>query len=220
MNKPFPTKPKKLGSRAQFKLDLYQYFCQIAEYHGGTVVSDHYEKMHDKMTFRCAEQHEFKAQCHCVDTKQSWCPYCAGNAKLTVADLQESARARGGELLTPGYLGSSFDHRWRCANNHEFYETPNGVRNQDCWCPICKKDEHKSIRQAQKLREVERIAQQFGCTINSTEYHYSRAPLSITCAYGKTLVSNSEKLRKALVSGASRPCQINAAVSCDQCSVK
>jgi len=58
-------------------------------------------------------------------------------ALLTLKDIQKGARAKGGECLSPTYLGSQVKHRWRCAQGHEWEARAGNVRRGD-WCPECR----------------------------------------------------------------------------------
>ena len=44
---------------------------------GGILVSDTYRSNRTKMSFVCANQHEFEASWFSVGTMNSWCPYCS-----------------------------------------------------------------------------------------------------------------------------------------------
>lgn len=51
--------------------------------------------------------------------------------------MQSVAHSRGGECLSPKYLGMQKKLRWRCAHGHEWDTTPAVVVQSGCWCPEC-----------------------------------------------------------------------------------
>lgn len=59
-----------------------------------------------------------------------------GIANLTLADLQQAAAFRGGEVASECYNGDPYQPvRWRCAYGHEFHMSPNLVLLGGHWCP-------------------------------------------------------------------------------------
>lgn len=57
--------------------------------------------------------------------------------KLTIQEMNSLAESMGGKCLSKEYVSTKTKLRWRCANEHEFEATPNAVKNQGTWCPIC-----------------------------------------------------------------------------------
>merc|ERR1712080_200808 len=41
-----------------------------------------------------------------VNSNQSWCPFCSGNARKTIKDAQILAQLRGGECLSQNIFGA------------------------------------------------------------------------------------------------------------------
>lgn len=56
---------------------------------------------------------------------------------LTMDDMREAARKRGGECLSGVYKDMSTKYRWRCHLGHEWDATGSVVRNNGRWCPEC-----------------------------------------------------------------------------------
>lgn len=50
---------------------------------------------------------------------------------------QESAKARGGECLSPEYVGSDILLKWRCDKGHIWRAPFNKVVHQKSWCRVC-----------------------------------------------------------------------------------
>ncbi len=57
--------------------------------------------------------------------------------QLTIDDLREAARFRGGDCLSDEFLGMSRQLRFKCAFEHEFEATPTLVLKAGHWCPEC-----------------------------------------------------------------------------------
>jgi len=56
--------------------------------------------------------------------------------RITMEDMQQIARIRGGKCLSEEYKGSGNNLRWRCEKGHEWKATPHNIK-KDKWCPIC-----------------------------------------------------------------------------------
>ena len=108
----------------------------IAKSREGECLSTEYINAKTKLTWRCKEGHIWEATPDTVKPG-TWCPYCYGNIKLTIEDMQEIAKSRGGECLSPKYFGNKVKLKWRCSNGHEWEATPSSVKNNHSWCPFC-----------------------------------------------------------------------------------
>ncbi len=118
------------------KLTLKE-FQDIAKERDGECLSSEYKNNYTKLKFRCKNGHEFEAKPNDVKNKDSWCPACYGNKRLTLKEFQDIAKERGGECLSSEYKDSRSKLKFRCKNGHKFEATPNDVKNLDSWCPIC-----------------------------------------------------------------------------------
>jgi len=68
--------------------------------------------------------------------------------RLTLEDLQATARERGGECLSTKYINSTTKCLWRCSEGHEWKATAGVVRNRT-WCPECSGNTRQSIEDLQ-----------------------------------------------------------------------
>lgn len=118
------------------KLDL-EAMHEIARNHGGVCLSNEYINNKTNLRWRCAKGHEWSAASGTVRNNGTWCPYCARKAKLTIEEMQQIAKTRGGECLSKSYTNGSTKLRWRCLSGHEWMATPDNVKNGKSWCPIC-----------------------------------------------------------------------------------
>lgn len=118
------------------KLDL-EAMRKMAKERGGQCLSTEYTNSSTKLHWRCAKGHEWHAAPATMRHRGTWCPYCAGKAKLTIEEIKEIAKSRGGECLSNHYINGNTKLRWRCYFNHEWMATPDNVKNNGSWCPIC-----------------------------------------------------------------------------------
>src|SRR3989344_968350 len=56
--------------------------------------------------------------------------------RITIEEMQEIAKSRGGKCLSEEYNGSGNNLRCRCEKGHEWEATPHNIK-KDKWCPIC-----------------------------------------------------------------------------------
>lgn len=109
----------------------------LARLQGGECLATQYKQIGEPLLFRCAKGHEWKARPLDIKHKHSWCPYCAGLARLSLEAAQTMAKAHGGECLSREYVNSKSPLLWRCEKGHEWKNSLSGVRNQKQWCPYC-----------------------------------------------------------------------------------
>jgi len=106
-----------------------------AEQRGGRCLSWKYQNARRKLLWECAKGHRWRAVPGSV-RYGTWCPVCAGTQRLTIEDMRQAARTRGGECLSDKYVNCSTKLRWRCSNGHEWEAVPDSIR-QGTWCPRC-----------------------------------------------------------------------------------
>ena len=109
----------------------------LARQQGGECLATEYRQIDEPLLFRCAKGHEWKARPLDIKHKHSWCPCCAGVARLSLEAAQSVAIEHGGECLSREYVHSKIPLLWRCKKGHEWKNSLNGVRNQKQWCPYC-----------------------------------------------------------------------------------
>lgn len=91
-----------------------------------------------RYTFRCARGHEWRTKGGHVLTDGTWCRTCAGlRRRHTLDTMQQIARDRGGRCLSPEYLGVKIGLTWECHRGHVWEATPDGIMNNENWCPNC-----------------------------------------------------------------------------------
>jgi formylmethanofuran dehydrogenase subunit E len=92
-----------------------------------------------KYEWECKLGHRWSANWHSVGSLNSWCPECSGNTPRSITELEETALARGGRLLTQSYQGSDATYEFECVLGHKFSNTFRHVIDRRQWCPTCNK---------------------------------------------------------------------------------
>lgn len=109
----------------------------MARKRGGQCLSTEYINSSINLRWRCAKGHEWESAPSTMRHRGTWCPYCAGKVRLTIEEMQEIAKSRGGECLSKHYINGSTKLYWRCSLGHEWMATPDNVKNNRSWCPVC-----------------------------------------------------------------------------------
>ncbi len=108
----------------------------LAKNKGGECLSSYYSGAHSKLRWRCNKGHDWKAKPTNIKSGK-WCPYCAGNVRLTIKEMQKLAEENGGKCLSSEHLGARKKLKWQCRDGHVWKSTPDSVKNGRHWCPIC-----------------------------------------------------------------------------------
>lgn len=89
-----------------------------------------------KLEWECEFGHTWNANKSNVISKGKWCPECAGNKKLTIEQMHEIAKLRGGKCLSTKYKNSGDPLKWQCSEGHIWDQRANIIK-RGCWCPQC-----------------------------------------------------------------------------------
>jgi len=109
---------------------------QIAEKKNGKCLSDTYINMQSKLLWECAKGHQWKASPGNIKSGK-WCPFCSGRARLTIEEMRDIAKARGGKCLSKTYKNNKTKLLWECSAGHQWNATPDKLK-RGSWCPICR----------------------------------------------------------------------------------
>jgi hypothetical protein len=159
------------------KLTIEQMQALAQEHDGGVCLSTVYVNQSTKLRWRCSEGHEWDATANDVKNNH-WCPACGGTLRGTIEQMQALAKAQGGVCLSTVYVNQSTKLRWFCAKGHEWEATPNGIKNNDHWCPACAGTLRGTIEQ------MEVLAKRYDGQCLSTKYVNNRTKLRWRCAKG------------------------------------
>jgi hypothetical protein len=149
---------------------------KLAKDRGGRCLSDRYVGALVKLKWQCRNGHGWEAIPAAVK-KGTWCPKCAGKQKLTIEEMREMAKKRGGVCLSKEYVNATTNLLWRCRKGHEWWAKPNNVRN-GTWCPIC------AGVQKLTIEEMRGIAEKRGGWCLSEQYVNSTTKLRWMCGKG------------------------------------
>ena len=157
----------------------------LAEAKGGVCLSTEYKNIALKLHWRCASGHEFYASLNTVKNIGTWCPHCAGNAKLSIQIAQQLAKEKGGHCLSDVYRNSGALLQWACAQGHSWKASLNSIRHHRSWCPTCAENIYRVSRRRRLGLDV---AQAYASTHSgqclSSEYINVKQKMRWRCAAG------------------------------------
>jgi len=147
---------------------------EIAKERGGKCLSKKYVDKETKLKWQCSEGHIWEAAPGSIKSKESWCPYCSGKVKLTIEEMREIAKERGGKCLSKTYINSGTKLKWQCSEGHIWDATPRSIK-RGTWCIYCAgKTKHT-------IEEMQEIAKNRGGKCLSIEYINSKTKLLWQC---------------------------------------
>lgn len=160
---------------------------------GGTLISTDYVSAHCPLLWECAEGHQWEAGAAKV-RYGTWCPFCAGKARLTLGEMRELAESYGGECLSKRYVNAQTRLRWRCAQGHTWKAAPatvkpSGYKRRGTWCPECAKAPRY------ELADMRELAASRGGECLSSIYVNSETPLEWRCAKGHRWFAAANRIR-------------------------
>nr|ABI14262.1 hypothetical protein [Pfiesteria piscicida] len=108
----------------------------LAALNGGSCLASSVPNQRTHVKWQCAAGHQWFTTVAVV-RRGSWCPHCAGKARLTLQDARVVAASRGGQCLSETYTSCSQILHWQCALGHKWQVALDNVRNKGTWCPEC-----------------------------------------------------------------------------------
>jgi hypothetical protein len=112
---------------------------KLAKTHGGKCLSKQYINARTKLKWECKRGHTWIASGTSVRNNNTWCASCKGLKKLTIEQMKELAKSRGGRCLSKQYVNTDTKLQWECSNGHRWMSTPYHVKNRKQWCTQCRK---------------------------------------------------------------------------------
>ena len=106
-------------------------------------MSDIYINSQIKLKWQCENNHTWEATPGSILTG-SWCNICSVkttniNKKIVrLNHIKELSKLKSGTCLSEEYFSYDKKLKFKCKNNHEFYETPINIKKGK-WCSVCKK---------------------------------------------------------------------------------
>ncbi len=105
---------------------------RIAQEKAGKCISTEYSNSNDSLEWQCSRGHTWKAS-YAQIRRNTWCPKCAGNGKLSIQTMTNLAKAKGGECLSKLYVNNKTGLSWKCKYGHVWNATPDKIKNRNQW---------------------------------------------------------------------------------------
>lgn len=90
-----------------------------------------------KTLWRCPEGHEWETTYNSIDSQNSGCHYCSGNAVKTIGDYHAAAKEKGFKFLDDLPQNTMSKARWECSNGHVWETTYTAIYSKGRGCPHC-----------------------------------------------------------------------------------
>ena len=132
--------------RVKYKIADMQ---KLAAKRGGKCLSKKYINVITKLKWQCTKGHIWEVPPTYIKSGY-WCPFCAGNAKLTIKQMQKLATKRNGKCISDKYINSQTKLKWQCEKGHKWEARPADVKN-GTWCPTCFGSFPFTIKQMKKM---------------------------------------------------------------------
>lgn len=156
--------------------------AEVRKRHGGRCIAEAYTRQSARHWFECAEGHVFEATPANVLHRDSWCPSCAGNARLEIEPFELLAELHGGALVSPpARISRDSRLKCRCARGHHFtLHVQNYSQLHHGWCHACVEIERREA----SYERIVTLACELEYTVLSTEYQNARTPVEFRCQDG------------------------------------
>ncbi len=151
----------------------------LAQERGGRLISKKYKNSRSPLEWECAKGHRWKALGYSIKGLNSWCPDCAGKRILSIEQMQELVKSKGGKCISKKYVNANTKLTWKCSGGLTFELTPYFVK-KGYWCKHCTRDKMKE----KELTELKLLARSRGGKLLSKKYLNSYTPLEWQCAKG------------------------------------
>lgn len=124
---------------------------ELAKSRGGKCLSEKYIGNQNKLKWKCSKGHEWEAAPHHIKNSGTWCPKCASPKKLSIKEMQELAKFRGGKCISKEYTNAHDKLKWQCSSGHEWEAAPLSIKYQGTWCPKCVGNQKYTIKDMHEL---------------------------------------------------------------------
>lgn len=119
------------------KRNSLTHFHVLAAAKGGLCLTKKQVLAKEPVEWQCAKGHIWKAASSYVRLG-SWCPQCAKSQfRLTIKDIQQLAKSRGGKCLSVDYHNTHEKLLWACKLGHIWSSSLDNVKYKSTWCPQC-----------------------------------------------------------------------------------
>ncbi|MBU4445862.1 hypothetical protein KJ656_12420 [bacterium] len=149
---------------------------KIAKERGGKCLSKKYINTHTKLKWQCEKNHVWENTPSNIK-KGQWCRECAGLKKLSIEEMQEIARERGGKCLSKKYINANKNLKWQCSEGHIWENKPANIKRGQ-WCREC------AGLKILDIKEMREIAKERGGKCLSEKYLGNKTKLKWQCKLG------------------------------------
>lgn len=104
--------------------------------------------------------------------------------KLTLIEMKNLAKQKEGLCLSEEYVNAKTKLKWQCRNGHQWYASPDKIKNKGSWCYKCHWDTIIKIKKEDGLSVANKIANQRGGQCISKSYINTIEKLEWKCADG------------------------------------
>ncbi|MFW9877719.1 MAG: hypothetical protein ACFFG0_31920, partial [Candidatus Thorarchaeota archaeon] len=154
---------------------------KLCEKHNITLIIVSYNVNFDKMESfikkKCIEK---RIRIPNINKDINWREFDVYSPKK-LAELQEIAKSKGGELISNYYYNNRTKLKFRCEKDHEWWAVPYHIKSGS-WCPHCY-EEYLANYMKRKINELKKIIESKGGEILSP-YKNKRSKIKIKCAKG------------------------------------
>ncbi|UCG68447.1 MAG: hypothetical protein JSV09_11615, partial [Thermoplasmata archaeon] len=102
--------------------------------------------------------------------------------RLTIEEMQDIAKSRGGKCLSKKYINSLTKLKWMCGEGHVWEAIPSSIK-QGTWCPVCNNAKKGEVLKS-TIEEMQDIAKSRGGKCLSKNYMNSWTKLKWRCKEG------------------------------------
>jgi hypothetical protein len=149
---------------------------RLAKKKGGKCLALEIPNSRTPIPWQCAEGHKWSARYNDIQQRK-WCPYCNGNAPITLEDAYRLAKKEGWECLAKEIPNANTLILWLCPKGHERYISYGKFR-LGRRCAIC------SGRAPITLEDAQRLARKKGGKCLASKIPNNGTPIPWQCAEG------------------------------------
>ncbi len=149
----------------------------IAKLKQGVCHSENVLYRHQLVEWECYLGHRWSASLSQVALKKTWCSACVGRKTLTISEMQDLAKLKGGNCLSTEYINARTKLLWECKNGHQWEAVPLSIK-RGSWCSICSGNIKLNIDHMHEL------ARNKGGFCLSNEYIDNKSKLTWQCSFG------------------------------------
>jgi hypothetical protein len=170
------------------------FFKNLAIERGSECLSNEFVGVNKKIKIKCEKGHVWDVVPYSL-LKNTWCPYCSNRnlnghfKRLTIEEMQEIAKERGGECLSDKYISNNIKLKWKCKLGHIWECIPMNIKNNNYWCPKCSKKKKLTII------EMQEIAKERNGKCLSEKYVNKETKLLWECKYGHRWMSTPGNIK-------------------------